>query len=238
MILDPDASSSLQLLEQLEEYSGLICLGQENTVGDGLNHIIKFIPDVVFVNLTNSAFEVFNMVSELHQYMETLPVFIGIAKSKDYAYNAIKQNFFDYWLMPFNEFDIRKTILRLQKTMPAKETSPLLCLKSYKDFQYLNTDEILYLKADNNTTDFHMRDGSIISAYKTLKSFEKKLPSNFIRVHQSYILNTKHVSRINYGKAVCTIRKTKTQLPFSRTYRNNIDSLKKLLSSNSISTLG
>ena len=238
MILDPSSHSSLQLLEHLEEHQGLVCLGQEHTVADGLNHILKFLPDLVFVQLDESASEVFNMVAELHQYMSNLPVFIGVARTKDYAYQAIKHSFFDYWLLPFNEFDIRKTILRLRKSLPASQESPMLCLKSYKDFQYLDTDEILYLKADNNTTDFYMRDGSIISAFKTLKSFETRLPENFIRVHQSYILNTKHVSRINYGKALCTIRKTKTQLPFSRTYRANIDSLKKLLSKNSISTLG
>lgn len=238
MILDPDAMTSLQLLELLEEHDDLVCMGQEHTAADGLNHILKYLPDLVFVHLTDTANETFAMVSELHQYMANLPLFVGISRTKEHAYTAIKQNFFDYWLLPFNEFDIRKTVMRLRKIHPTTQESPLLCLKSYKDFQYLNTDDILYLKADNNTTDFHMRDGSVISAYKTLKSFEARLPENFIRVHQSYILNTKHVSRINYGKALCTIRKTKTQLPFSRTYRANIDSLKKLLSKNSISTLG
>lgn len=238
MILDPEANSSFQLLESLEEHGDLVCLGQEYSTGDGLNHILKFLPDIVFVHLSQNAAEVFGMMSELHQYISNLPIFIGVSRSKDYAYDAIKHNFFDYWLLPFNEFEIRKSILRLRKMLPERQESQMLCLKSYKDFQYLDTDEILYLKADNNTTDFYMRDGSIVSAFKTLKSFESKLPANFIRVHQSYILNTKHVSRINYGKALCTIRKTKTQLPFSRTYRANIDSLKKLLSKNSISTLG
>lgn len=238
MILDPEANSSFQLLESLEEHGDLVCLGQEHSTGDGLNHILKFLPDIVFVHLSQNASEVFGMMSELHQYISNLPIFIGVSRSKDYAYDAIKHNFFDYWLLPFNEFEIRKSILRLRKMLPERQESQMLCLKSYKDFQYLDTDEILYLKADNNTTDFYMRDGSIVSAFKTLKSFESKLPANFIRVHQSYILNTKHVSRINYGKALCTIRKTKTQLPFSRTYRANIDSLKKLLSKNSISTLG
>jgi DNA-binding LytR/AlgR family response regulator len=121
--------------------------------------------------------------------------------------------------------------------MPKEETISTLCLKSYKDFHYLNTDEILYLKADNNTTDFIMKDGRTISAFKTLKSFEDKLPKNFIRVHQSYILNINYVSRINYGKAICSLKSGKTQLPFSKSYKENIDSLKKILSKNTISTL-
>jgi DNA-binding LytR/AlgR family response regulator len=115
--------------------------------------------------------------------------------------------------------------------------SHTLCLKSYKDFHYLDTDEILYLKADNNSTDFVMKDGSTISAFKTLKTFENKLPKNFVRVHQSYILNINYVSRINYGKSICALKSGKLQLPFSKTYKDNIDSLKKILSKNTITAL-
>ena len=236
-ILDSDATSNLQLQHHLEEYGDFTCAGHAKTSNDGLNNILKFSPDIVFVNLNEKAHDYFRMVAELHQYLNTLPIFIGIAKSKQYAYDAIKSSFFDYWLLPYNEFDIRKTLLRLKKQMPKEPTSPTICLKSYKDFHYVDTDDILYLKADNNATDFIMKDGSTISAFKTLKTFEEQLPKNFIRVHQSYILNTNYVSRINYGKSICSLKMGKTQLPFSKSYKENIDGLKKILSKNTISTL-
>ena len=121
--------------------------------------------------------------------------------------------------------------------MPSDNTSQTLCLKSYKDFQYLETDNILYLKADNNATDFVMKDGTKISAFKTLKTFEDKLPKNFVRIHQSYILNINYISRINYGKSVCALNSGRELLPFSKTYRENVDGLKKILSKNTISAL-
>ena len=235
-ILDAEASSKLQLQHFLEDYGDFSCVDEARDSNSGLNSIIKYLPDIVFVNLNESAQEYFHMVTELYQYMKELPVFIAIAKTKDYAYDAIKYNFFDYWLLPYNEFDIRKTVRRLQKQLPLEEVSPTLCLKSYNDYQYLSTDDILFLKADNNTTDFHMKDGRVISAYKTLKTFETQLPQNFVRIHQSYILNRNYVSRINYGKSVCTLRSGKAQLPFSRSYRPKIDELKKVLSRNSISS--
>lgn len=235
-IIDSDAASNLQLQHYLEDYGDFVCAGLATNSSDGLNAILKHLPDIVFVNLNDRAYEYFHMIKELHQYMKEIPVVIGLSKSKDYAYEAIKNNFFDYWLLPFNEFDIRKTILRLKKQLP-KEMSHTLCLKSYKDFHYLDTDEILYLKADNNSTDFVMKDGSTISAFKTLKTFENKLPENFVRVHQSYILNINYVSRINYGKSICALKTGKLQLPFSKTYKENIDGLKKVLSKNTITTL-
>ncbi len=235
-IVDSEATSNLQLQHYLEEYGEFACMAEARGINEGLNTIIKFLPDIVFINLNDSAPEYFRMVTELYQYVKELPLFIAISKTKDHAYDAIKYNFFDYWLLPYNEFDIRKTIRRLQKKMPLDERTPTLLLKSYNDYHYVNTDEILYLKADNNTTDFHMIDGSVISAYKTLKTFENQLPANFIRVHQSYILNRNFVSRINYGKSICSLKTGKTQLPFSRSYRENIDDLKKILSKNSISS--
>ena len=236
-IIDSEAASNLQLQHYLEDYGDFMCIGRATSSGDGLNVILKSLPDIVFVNLNEKAYEYFQMVTELYQYIKELPILIGISRSKHYAYDALKNNFFDYWLMPYNEFDIRKTILRLRKKMPKEATSQTICLKSYKDYHYLNTDEILYLRADNNATDFIMQDGRTISAFKTLKTFETKLPENFIRVHQSYILNVNYVSRINYGKSICALKSGKTQLPFSKSYRENIDGLKNILSKNTISTL-
>lgn len=235
-IIDSDATSNLQLQHYLEDYGDFVCSGEARNCSDGLNAILKYSPDVVFINLNDKAFEYFHMVTELYQYVKNIPILIGISRSKEYAYNAIKNNFFDYWLMPYNEFDIRKTLLRLKKQLPKEDVSHTLCLKSYNDYQYLDTNEILYLKADNNATDFVMKDGSTISAYKTLKTFENKLPENFIRVHQSYILNTNYVSGINYGKSLCFLKVRKTKLPFTKTYKENIEGLKKILSKNTIST--
>ncbi len=237
VIIDSDATSNLQLQHYLEEYGYFINAGLAKNSMDGLNNILKKSPDIVFVNLNESAGAYFQMVTELHQYVAETPILIGVAKTKQYAYDALKNNFFDYWLMPFNEFDIRKTVLRLKKRFPKEAVAHTLCLKSYQDFQYLNTDEILYLKADNNATDFFMSDGSTISAYKTLKSFEDQLPKNFVRVHQSYILNVDFISRINYGKSVCALKGSKLQLPFSKSYKENVESLKCILAKNTIATL-
>ena len=121
--------------------------------------------------------------------------------------------------------------------MPKDEAPQTLCLKSYRDFQYLNTDDILYLQADNNATEFVMKDGTTNNAFKTLKTFEQQMPPNFVRIHQSYIVNINYISGISYGRGLCTLKLRKLQLPFSKSYRNNIDELKALLAKNTISSL-
>ena len=236
-IIDSDATSNLQLQHYLGEYGDFSCSAMAKDSSEGINSILKYSPDIVFVNLNENANEYFQMVMELHQYVSNIPLIIGISKGKHHAYDAIKNGFFDYWLMPYNEFDIRKSLLRLKKQVPAKVEAQTLCLKSYRDFQYINTDDILYLQADNNATEFIMKDGTINNAFKTLKTFENQLPKNFVRIHQSYIVNTDCISRISYGKSICTLKQNKLQLPFSKSYRDNIDGLKQLLSKNTISSL-
>lgn len=240
-IIDSDATSNLQLQHFLEEYGDFSCSSLAKNSTDGLNAILKYSPDVVFVNLNENANEYFQMVLELHQYIKTLPIIIGISKAKIHAYDAIKNGFFDYWLKPYNEFDIRKSLMRLRKQIPIPTTiasqPQTLCLKTYKDFQYLSTNDILYLQADNNSTEFIMKDGTVTNTFKTLKTFENRLPKNFVRIHQSYIVNTNYISGISYGKSLCTLNLRKLQLPFSKSYRANVDGLKKILSKHTISAL-
>ncbi len=238
VIIDADASSKLQLQLFLEEHGDFALVGSAQGTSDGLNAILKHTPDVVLVNLGEEGMSYFQMVSELNEYIQTLPIIIGFSKTKKYAYNAIKSGFFDYWILPHNEFDIRKSVMRLRKRHPKQMFPSTICLKSYKDFHYLDTREILYLKSDNNTTDFVMKNGRVVSAFKTLKSFENALPKSFIRIHQSYILNSTYVSRINYGRSICTLRnEEQEEIPFTKTYRDKIDALKEMLSKTAIKAL-
>src|SRR5690606_7260975 len=95
----------------------------------------------------------------------------------------------------------------------------------------------LYLQADNNATDFHMVDGSSLVAFKTLKNYEDVLPKNFVRIHRSYVVNCKYISRIHYGKGVCYISSKYIKLPYTKGFLKNIDLINERLSKTSYSLL-
>jgi DNA-binding LytR/AlgR family response regulator len=101
----------------------------------------------------------------------------------------------------------------------------VICVKSYGDYRYIDAKDICYLQADNNSTDIHLNTGEMITAFKTLKHFEGVLNYPFVRIHNSYILNIDYVSRIHTGNAVCHIKNTTTKLPFSKSYKENIDAI-------------
>jgi DNA-binding LytR/AlgR family response regulator len=119
-----------------------------------------------------------------------------------------------------------------QKTIPTsekpiviqKEQSLIICVKSYGDYRYIDSTDILYFEADNNSTDIHLNNGEMITAFKTLKHFEAVLPQlQFLRIHNSYIINVNQVSRIHTGNTVCYIKNSTTKLPFSKSYKENVD---------------
>lgn len=108
----------------------------------------------------------------------------------------------------------------------------ILCIKSYGDYRFIDFDDIIYLKADNNSTDIILDSGDSITAFKTLKYFESTLPSDFMRIHNSHIINIKYVSRIHLGNSDCYLNKGKVKLPFSKSYKDNINSIIELYASN------
>ncbi len=108
----------------------------------------------------------------------------------------------------------------------AQKSKPLIiCVKSYGDYRFIDAAEICYLQADNNSTDIHLINGEMVTAFKTLKHFEILLSSPFVRIHNSYIVNIQYVSRIHTGNSVCYIKNTTTKLPFSKSYKDNVDAI-------------
>ncbi|WP_281297970.1 LytR/AlgR family response regulator transcription factor [Flavobacterium limnophilum] len=103
------------------------------------------------------------------------------------------------------------------------ESPLILCVKSYGDYRYIDTRDISYLQADNNSTDIYLNNGEMITAFKTLKHFEGVLPHPFVRIHNSYIVNRNCISRIHTGNAVCYIKNTTVKVPFSKSYKPNVD---------------
>lgn len=105
-----------------------------------------------------------------------------------------------------------------------KPQSLVICVKSYGDYRYIDSEDVLYFEADNNSTDIHLNNGEMITAFKTLKHFETVLPpTQFLRIHNSYIINVNQVSRIHTGNTVCYIKNSTTKLPFSKSYKENVD---------------
>lgn len=226
LIIDDDATNVKEILELFEIFPNYFCAGVVKDNQTAINQIIKVKPQLVIVRIpikSNNVTAFFKTITELFQYLECIPYFIGLASSPDYALDAIQSGFSDYIIEPLHLHELGKMLFKFEKRNPPN-IATTICIKSYSDYQFVALRDIAYLKADNNTTDIQMDNGKTVNAYKTLKHFENTLPFYFLRIHKSYIVNINHVSRIHFSKSKCYLNYNEI-LPFSLTYKDNIDSI-------------
>ncbi|MFV8321681.1 LytR/AlgR family response regulator transcription factor [Flavobacterium sp. LB3P21] len=251
IIIDDDQESVLKTKAMADSFSELDFVASANNYEEGLNLILEHTPQIVFLEIdpvdpaSNLSLA---LINELHRYLKVIPKIIITTARKDLAFDAIKYEIFDYLIKPLTRIDVVKSVLKLNKSIVSKEVfleqslvvdkeptvfsrqetpnqdqSLILCIKSYGDYRYIAAKDICYFQADNNSTDIYLNNGEMITAFKTLKHFEGVLSFPFIRIHNSYIVNRNYISRIHSGNSVCYIKNSAVKLPFSKSYRVNID---------------
>lgn len=249
IIIDDSAEDILKTQAVAEEFSELTFIASATNYPEGLNLILEHKPSFIFLeidpkDLTSNLS--LSFINELHRYLTEIPKIIITTSKKELAFDAIQYGIFDYVLKPVLSGDLLKIILKLNRAVlainsnkiknklsasviPTLQTvsntdQPLiLCIKSYGDYRYISTADICYFQADNNSTDIYLNSGEMITAFKTLKHFEFVLSQPFVRIHNSFIINQNYISRIHSGHSVCYIKNSPKKIPFSKTYKSNVD---------------
>ena len=229
VIVDSQLNDVDDLQRLISKYTNYRCVGVASNREDAINLIIDQLPHLVFFepktvgnrNIKSS----FSIIPEVYQYLNSIPQFIAMNASSSYSYEAIKNGVFDYILKPLNYFDLKKVLIRFENKQPDASS---ICLKSFTEFRFLLAEDIVYLKADNNTTDFYLKDGSMVTSFKTLKYFETDLPNIFSRIHRSYIINVKYITKIHFSKFQCSLKHTTKLVPFSKSVKSKMLDIKNL----------
>lgn len=227
LIIDDDNTHVTETLRLFEDFPEYFCVGVATGRDEAINKILELQPRLVLMeaNPKNKKSDIsLSVITELYRYIDNLPYFMVLTSTTKFAFEAIKCGVADYLLKPMNQYELRKSLLKFEKTNPAAAQSTI-CIKSYGDHQFVSLEDIVYLKADNNTTDFFLRSGRKLTAYKTLKHYESGLPFNFFRIHNSYIVNSNFISRINTGKLLCYLNNNDLSISFSKTFKDNIDTI-------------
>lgn len=225
-VLIDESENSTATLDAIKNYEVFLCVAICSSKEEGMKKILELKPNIVFLSVgdtSTSQTHSFSLISELHEYLIDLPTIIVLSTTKETAYEAYQRGVSGFLLLPIEQINLQKCLMRYQKTH--KSLASKISIKSNGDYHFINPNDIIYLKADSNTTDFYLKNGKIISAFKTLKHYEQLLPFYFFRIHHSYLINIDYVSRINLGKCNCYLDNNEIILPFSRTYKDNIDAI-------------
>lgn len=226
LIFDTDPCSSKAITNSFNRIGDFECSGIVKSSTFKLHKILKFEPELVLINLDTFWESHQELIEKLNKALGISPNYIGITNCAVKGLKAFKNGFIDVIDEPTNSNAILKVITDYNtRRMPNK----FYCISYYHDFQYLNIDNIVLLKADGYTTEFVMSDGKCFTNFKTLKNSHLQMPFHFQRIHKSYVINSFYVRRILIGKGKVYLQNLDAPIPFSKSFAKNIDTVKKLL---------
>src|SRR5215831_8701784 len=138
-----------------------------------------------------------------------------------YEYNAV-----DYLLKPISFKRFMQAISKLSTLDRAEEPTPskssddegkYMFVKSGKQIIKVEYAAILYLEALKEYVCIYTTEEKLL-VYKRMKDLEETLPSSFIRIHNSYIININHLQKIDANQAIIG----KEKIPVSSSYRDHL----------------
>lgn len=225
IVIDHNDIEAQKTIETLRLFPHLNCLGIFKNDDSIFELLLKKRPSLVIIaenSLASSESPLnFDSISRIHEVLTDFTYFIYLSSKVDAALQAIQSGFSDYLITPLKIPLLGSSIARFKNRVPVK-TNPSLAIKSYSDYKFIKFSEIVYLKADNNTTDIVLLDSRIVAAFNTLKYYQQNLPLHFVRIHKSYIVNIEAVHRIHFSHAKCYLTNGEI-IPISPNYRASLD---------------
>lgn len=114
----------------------------------------------------------------------------------EYALESYEYNVIDYLLKPITFKRFMTAVSKAAAGMPpALQTEAYMFVKSDKQMIRINFSDITYFEALKEYICVHTKDQKIIT-YKRMKELLEKLPDQFTRIHNSYIVNGDHISKV------------------------------------------
>tara|TARA_R100000935_G_scaffold2714_6_gene7498 strand:+ start:11521 stop:12192 length:672 start_codon:yes stop_codon:yes gene_type:complete len=110
----------------------------------------------------------------------------------EYALDGFELNALDYLLKPIT-FERFLTAVNKLEAINSNESQTTITVKSGYDLHKLNLEEITHIESDSEYVIFYTGNKKVMSN-QSLKSLERSLPKNFMRVHRSFIINKNKVT--------------------------------------------
>jgi two-component system, LytTR family, response regulator len=156
--------------------------------------------------------------SVLEAIGERVPTII-VSGNPTFALEAFRFHVVDYLVKPVVFERFAQAWRALERTgavasAPPAKPGNAVFVRSGNDIVKLDLDDVRYVKSESNYVRFVL-DGHDVQSLLNMKDLEQKLPGNFIRVHRSYIVNLRHIEKLDTSD----IKIGRDLIPVSETYR-------------------
>ncbi|MCI4670595.1 MAG: LytTR family DNA-binding domain-containing protein [Bacteroidia bacterium] len=135
--------------------------------------------------------------TELAKALVNPPMIIFTTAFSEYAAESYELEALDYLVKPiaFNRFlkAVNKAA-QLQK----EEQQNFTFVKSGHLYERIDFDTLLFLKGAANYVDFVSQEKKVVVRMK-LGEAKELLPENFVQVHRSYLVNIRHIQKVEHN---------------------------------------
>lgn len=240
---EPNNISNLQTILR-DHCPGVRVLATAQNADDGIAAIRQHQPGLIFLDIQmpgKSGFEV------LKEFVNPAFEVIFITAYDQYGIQAIKFSALDYLLKPINIPELKQAVEKARERLLAKDKDrklenliaymqrgqkevPKIALPTLNEIRYIKIDEVIRCEASDNYTNFYTGDEQILVC-KTLKDFAELLqPHNFVRTHQSHLINIHFVKSLLKEDGGALLMKDLTKVPISRQNKEMVkDALRRMM---------
>lgn len=236
-VLVDDMPIALEMLENdiVNNHPEIKITGKAKSVVEAAKLLRKNQPDILFLDIMlgdGTGFDILEIFPELKSKI------IFVTASDAFAIKAFKFAAIDYILKPYSDEDLAISIEKaqsqikpdkqqlnvLQEAVTAPDNKPSkISLHTSEKIIVVHIEDIIRCKSDNNYTTFHFKDNSKILVSKTMKHYADMLKEvNFLRVHQSHLVNTKYIKEFIKSDGGYLILTDNSNVPVSVRKRNEV----------------
>lgn len=232
VVLIDDEKNALEMLEwQLQTYCPQVeIVALANTADKGIEAIQRHMPPLIFLDIEmpkKNGFEVLQAFAS-----PSFDVIFTTAYDQ-FALKAFRFAALDYLLKPIDAGDLVNALKRYERKVQGSFKQQLdILMQQYQHpgtppekisfatqqaVHFVKPETIRYGESDGNYTTLFFLDNTKLMVSKTLKEVEEVLvPYQFLRIHNSFLINLKHVSRYIKGDGGSIEMVGGAQLPISR----------------------
>jgi DNA-binding LytR/AlgR family response regulator len=231
IIIDDDKLSRKVVEEFIQKTESLELTGSFSNAPDA----IQFLKQNDQTNLIFLDIEMPDMSGiDFLDTMKKVPQIIIMSSKGKYALNAFEYDVTDYLLKPIQYARfykaIDKAMNRMQRNSIAAPENEEIFIRKNSALVKLKCDDILFVEALENYVIFNTQSEKY-TIHFTMKLVEQKLPTNkFVRVHRSYIVNSRCFNEIEDNSIIITTGEGRKIVPIGKSYRDNLMNALNLIS--------
>jgi two-component system LytT family response regulator len=213
IIIDDEASTRGALHALLTHYCpDVTVIGQAASAEAGFQLLRAQTPDLLFLDVEMPLGNGFDLLDALGEVAFDI---IFTTAHDQYALRALKACALDYLLKPVGVADLRAAVAKAQRQQ-APATAQLstfydnlrgpasgggkVVLPTMQGFEVVDVAHVVRCQADDNYTLFVLDNKEKILVSRTLKEYEELFADyDFLRIHQSHLVNAAHVKRYIKG---------------------------------------